>query len=95
MIGVFVWLINSFQGGSSRIMQFGKAKAKMHPKDAPKVTFADVAGADEAIEELREIKEFLENPAKFAADRREDPEGRAAVRASGNRQDPAGPGRRR
>jgi cell division protease FtsH len=48
-------------------MQFGKAKAKLVSKDTPKTTFADVAGADEAIEELQEIKEFLENPAKFQA----------------------------
>jgi cell division protease FtsH len=55
------------QGGGGRVMQFGKAKAKMVNKDSPKVTFADVAGCDEAIEELREIKEFLENPQKFQA----------------------------
>ena len=67
MIGLFMWLINSTQGGGSRIMQFGKARTKTVNKDAPKTTFADVAGADEAIVELREIKEFLENPAKFAA----------------------------
>jgi cell division protease FtsH len=67
MIGLFLWLINSTQGGGNRIMQFGKARAKVMSKDQPKTTFADVAGADEAIEELREIKEFLENPAKFAA----------------------------
>jgi cell division protease FtsH len=67
LIGAFFWLMSSMQGGGSRIMQFGKSRAKMQSKDAPKVTFADVAGADEAIEELREIKDFLENPAKFAA----------------------------
>ncbi len=66
-VGLFFWLINSTQGGGSRIMQFGKAKTKTVNKDAPKTTFADVAGCDEAIEELNEIKEFLENPAKFAA----------------------------
>ena len=67
LFGLFLWLMNSMQGGGNRIMQFGKSKAKMQSKDAPKVTFADVAGADEAIEELREIKEFLESPAKFQA----------------------------
>ncbi len=66
-VGLFFWLINSTQGGGSRIMQFGKARTKTVSKDAPKTTFADVAGCDEAIEELHEIKEFLENPAKFAA----------------------------
>ena len=55
------------QGGGNRVMQFGKAKAKQVSKDQPKVTFADVAGADEAVEELQEIKEFLESPAKFQA----------------------------
>jgi cell division protease FtsH len=67
LIGAFFWLMNSMQGGGSKVMQFGKSKAKMQGKDAIKVTFADVAGCDEAIEELHEIKEFLENPAKFHA----------------------------
>jgi cell division protease FtsH len=67
LFGAFLWLMNSMQGGGSRIMQFGKSKAKLQSKDAPKVTFADVAGCDEAVQELHEIKEFLENPAKFAA----------------------------
>jgi cell division protease FtsH len=62
---LFFWLITQMQGGGGRVMQFGKAKAKVVSKDQPKVTFADVAGADEAVEELREIKEFLENPQKF------------------------------
>jgi cell division protease FtsH len=53
------------QGGGNRMMSFGKSKAKLVSKDAPKVTFADVAGAAEAVEELHEIKDFLENPAKF------------------------------
>ncbi|MGI8984512.1 MAG: ATP-dependent zinc metalloprotease FtsH [Acidimicrobiales bacterium] len=67
LIGVFLFVMNSMQGGGSRVMQFGKAKAKQVSKDQPKVTFADVAGADEAVEELQEIKEFLEAPAKFLA----------------------------
>jgi cell division protease FtsH len=61
------FILNNMQGGGGRVMQFGKAKAKLVSKDTPKTTFADVAGADEAIEELQEIKEFLENPAKFQA----------------------------
>ncbi len=65
IVGVFLFFLNSMQGGGSRIMQFGKSKAKQVSKDQPKVTFADVAGADEAVEELQEIKEFLESPAKF------------------------------
>ncbi len=63
---VFFLLMQRMQGGAgSGVMQFGKSKAKMVAKDAPKVTFSDVAGADSAVEELREIKEFLENPQKF------------------------------
>jgi cell division protease FtsH len=64
---VLLFFLNQMQGGGGRVMQFGKAKAKLVSKDTPKTTFADVAGADEAIEELQEIKEFLENPAKFQA----------------------------
>jgi cell division protease FtsH len=55
------------QGGGNRVMQFGKSKARLVGKDAAKVTFADVAGADEAIEELEEIKDFLKDPARFQA----------------------------
>ena len=55
------------QGGGSRVMNFGKSKAKLITKDTPKTTFADVAGADEAIEELPEIRKFLQAPAKFQA----------------------------
>ena len=67
IVGVFLLLMNQMQGGGSRVMQFGKSKAKLITKDTPKTTFADVAGADEAIEELEEIKEFLQTPAKFQA----------------------------
>jgi cell division protease FtsH len=62
---IFLFLMNQMQGGGSRVMQFGKSKAKLISKDTPKTTFADVAGADEAVEELQEIKEFLEAPGKF------------------------------
>src|SRR5215213_390547 len=61
------WLFNSMQGGGRGVMQFGKSKAKQVTKDTPKTTFADVAGADEAVEELHEIKDFLQNPVKFQA----------------------------
>jgi cell division protease FtsH len=68
VIGLIFWfLLSSMQGGGSRVMQFGKSKAKLVSKESPKVTFADVAGADEAIEELEEIKDFLKEPAKFQA----------------------------
>ncbi|MGQ0468051.1 MAG: ATP-dependent zinc metalloprotease FtsH [Sporichthyaceae bacterium] len=64
---VFLFLMNHMQGGGSRVMQFGKSKAKLISKDTPKTTFADVAGANEAVQELHEIKEFLEAPGKFQA----------------------------
>ncbi|HLF69675.1 MAG TPA: ATP-dependent metallopeptidase FtsH/Yme1/Tma family protein, partial [Actinomycetota bacterium] len=62
IIGIFLFLMQQMQGGGNRVMSFGKAKAKVVSKDQPKITFGDVAGVDEAIEELEEIKEFLENP---------------------------------
>jgi cell division protease FtsH len=65
IIGVFFFLMQQMQGGGNRVMSFGKSKAKLVSKDQPKITFTDVAGLDEAVEELQEIKEFLENPAKF------------------------------
>ncbi|WP_029068189.1 ATP-dependent zinc metalloprotease FtsH [Jonesia quinghaiensis] len=68
IIGVlFFFLISRMQGGTRGAMGFGKSKAKMANKDMPQVTFADVAGAEEAVEELREIQEFLSEPAKFQA----------------------------
>lgn len=67
IVVVFLFLMNQMQGGGSRVMNFGKSKAKLITKDTPKTTFADVAGSDEAVEELHEIKEFLEEPAKFQA----------------------------
>jgi cell division protease FtsH len=63
----FFFLLTQMQGGGSRVMNFGKSRAKLITKDTPKTTFADVAGADEAIEELQEIKDFLQSPAKFQA----------------------------
>ncbi|CAN5417032.1 ATP-dependent zinc metalloprotease FtsH [soil metagenome] len=62
-----IYLFNRVQGGGGRIMQFAKSKAKLITKDMPKTTFDDVAGVDEAIEELQEIKDFLAEPAKFHA----------------------------
>ena len=67
IFGLFWFLMSSAQGGNSKVMQFGKSRAKLYNKDMPKVTFADVAGVDEAIEELQEIKEFLKEPQKFQA----------------------------
>ncbi|WP_318202113.1 ATP-dependent zinc metalloprotease FtsH [Streptomyces sp. SCL15-4] len=67
IVVVFLFLMNQMQGGGSRVMNFGKSKAKLITKDTPKTTFSDVAGCDEAVEELQEIKEFLQEPAKFQA----------------------------
>jgi cell division protease FtsH len=66
LILLLFFFMSQMQGGG-RIMNFGKSKAKAVSKDMPKTTFADVAGADEAVEELQEIKEFLSEPAKFQA----------------------------
>jgi cell division protease FtsH len=65
-IGFWIWIIRTMQGGGNRAFQFGRSKAKLISPDTPKVTFADVAGADEAKEELQEIIEFLKDPAKFS-----------------------------
>jgi cell division protease FtsH len=67
ILGIFWFLMGQMQGGGSRVMNFGKSRARLVSKDMPKVTFADVAGANEAVEELQEIKEFLSEPAKFQA----------------------------
>jgi cell division protease FtsH len=65
IILLFILFMSSMQGGGNRVMSFGKSRARRMTKDQPKVTFSDVAGADEAVQELTEIKEFLEAPQKF------------------------------
>jgi len=67
LLGVFWFLLSNMQGGGNRVMSFGKSRAKLVSKESPQVTFADVAGVDEAVEELEEIKDFLSEPAKFQA----------------------------
>jgi cell division protease FtsH len=67
IFGLIFFMMNQLQGGGSKVMQFGKSKARVSNKGKNRVTFKDVAGVDEAIEELREIEEFLENPSKFKA----------------------------
>jgi cell division protease FtsH len=67
LVGAFLLIMNMMQGGGRGVMQFGKSRAKQVSKDDPTVTFADVAGCDEAVEELQEIKEFLQDPARFQA----------------------------
>ncbi|HEV7451439.1 MAG TPA: ATP-dependent metallopeptidase FtsH/Yme1/Tma family protein, partial [Pseudonocardiaceae bacterium] len=62
-----LWMMNNAQGGGNRVLNFGKSKAKQLTKDMPKTTFSDVAGAEEAVEELEEIKDFLANPGRYQA----------------------------
>ncbi len=67
LIAFWIFLMNQMQGGGSKVMSFGKSRAKRMTPDSPKIGFKDVAGVEEAVEELHEIKEFLENPKKFQA----------------------------
>ncbi|WP_159810567.1 ATP-dependent zinc metalloprotease FtsH [Cellulomonas citrea] len=67
ILGIFWFLMMNMQGGGNRVMSFGKSRAKLANKENPQVTFADVAGVDEALDELAEIKEFLSEPGKFQA----------------------------
>src|SRR6201982_1423411 len=67
LFGFWIFLMNQVQGGGSKVMSFGKSRAKRMAPASPKICFKDVAGVDEAVEELQEIKEFLENPKKFQA----------------------------
>ena len=66
-LGLMWWLLGRMQGGAGGALGFGRSKAKVGEKEMPDVTFADVAGEDEAVEELQEIREFLSEPEKFQA----------------------------
>jgi cell division protease FtsH len=66
IIGLWIFMLRGMQAGGSKAFQFGKSKARLLTGDTPKVTFADVAGADEAKDELQEIIEFLKDPQKFS-----------------------------
>lgn len=65
IIGFFILMMNQTQGGGNRVMQFGRSRARMMAPEEVKITFKDVAGAEEAKEELQEVIEFLKNPQKF------------------------------
>jgi cell division protease FtsH len=68
-IGFWIFLMNQVQRGGSKVMSFGKSRAKRLSVDSPKITFRDVAGVDEAVEELHEIKEFRPASRRFNSDR--------------------------
>jgi len=67
LIGLWMWMLRQAQSGSSQAMSFGKSRARLHTENRPKVTFEDVAGVEEAKEELQEVIEFLKHPKKFQA----------------------------
>ena len=96
IVGLWLFFFRRMSGAEGGIMSFGRSRAKIFSEDDVKVSFADVAGVDEAAEELREIVEFLKNAEEVHDARRPHSEGRAARRPARHRQDAAGPrGRRR
>ncbi len=89
LLGFMIFIFMQMQGSGNRVMQFGKARARMVTKEQPKVTFNDVAGLTEAIEELQEIKGLPPEPRQVPGPRRQDPERCPPLRASRDGQDPS------
>ena len=85
LVLLLLLFMSQMQGGGSRVLNFGKSKAKMITKDTPKTTFADVAGADEAVEELLRDQGLPAEPGEVPGPGRQDPEGRAALRPARHR----------
>lgn len=67
VFGLILWFFSRMQGGGMGMFGFGGNRAKELTKDMPTNTFADVAGADEAVDELQEIKDFLQDPSRYEA----------------------------
>ena len=83
MVAFFYFIFRQARGAQENIFSFGQSKAKLYTKDTPKVTFADVAGVDEAKQELTEIVDFLKNPAKYKAVGARTPKGVLMIGPSG------------
>ncbi len=95
LIGFWIFFMRQMQSGGNKALSFGKSRARLLSSQQKKVTFKDVAGVEEAKEELQEIIEFLQGPEEVPEARRPHPQGRAADGPAGHRQDAAGPGHRR
>ena len=89
LVGVWIFFMRQMQGGGGKAMSFGRSRARLLNQEGARVTFADVAGVDEAKEELSEVVEFLSNP-KNSRVSGQNSQGRPACGPSRNRQDPSG-----